>query len=413
MKQFKFFLFFIFIILIASAVNGFGESSSYTLGGSQNPLTSGVGESESYTFASTTDYQQSTESGASTTTYTFGQLTSSNEPEGDSPYEGPSRGGGGRSGPSIKVINFTVSPEILKYFIKTGQDKEKVISIENKGNESIIVELRESAGFIGVNEKSLDIPAYSTKTITILVSAMNEGPGIYSSQVTLTSGSVSKQVTLLVEIEDTNSPLDIIIDVIEEDKIIVNPTNISANMIIYDLQGNKELDVEIDYFIQDLDGNIIIHELETKKINSGENINKIIDLPDGLPIGDYILSVKTTYNGEKTFSGSIFKVVESKQENNTKYSEIISDLGQGLIFLYIGLSILAIFLLFFYYKHNKVLLMIIWTKHLLKKQDIYHAKKMFNQTAKVFSEIKFGGARKDKLKRKIKHLYHQINSKNS
>lgn len=413
MKQFKFFLFFIFIILIASAVNGFGESSNYTLGGFQNPISSGIGESESYTFVSTINYQQPIDSGASTTTYIFGQSTHSNEPEDDPPYEGSSGGGGGNRA-IIKVMDFDAYPEVLKYFIKTGQEKEKIITIENKGNESIIVELRESAGFIGVNEKSLDIPAYSIKTITLLVSAMNERPGIYSSQVTLTSGSVSKQITLLVEIEDTNSPLDIIVDVIEEDKIITNPTNISANLIIYDLQGNMELDVEIDYFVQDLDGNILIHELETKKINSGENINKIISLPDGLPVGDYILSVKTTYKGQKTFSGSIFKVVDSNSnKNQTVYSELISDFEQGLIFLYIGLGIVAVFLLFFYYEHNKILLMVIWTKHLLKKQDIYHAKLMFNKIAKVFSEIKFEGARKDELKIKIKHLYHQINSKNS
>lgn len=401
---------FVFIFLLASAVIAEeGESSSYEFDNSQTALSSGTGDSTSYILTFVLDYQQSTESGASTTNYVFNYDSSQGD---NSPYLGPSGGGSGGGGGrnTMESIDFNVSPETLKYFLKTGQEKEKTIIIENKGNESIIVQLRESAGYIGVSEKSITISAYSEKQITILVSAMNEDPGIYSSQITLTSSYMTKEVTLLIEIEEADSSFDVIVDVFEEDKIVVAPKNISANLIIYDLEGSKELNVIIDYFIQDLEGNIIVHESEYKTINSGENLYKNINLPEELSVGDYVLSVKTTYNNETAFSGSIFKVVASEEEKSTFYSEIVSGMGQGLIFLYIGLGILAVFLLFFYYEHNKIILMIIWTKHLLKKEDVYHAKLMFNKIAKRFSEIKFEGKRKDKLKRKIKTLYNKINN---
>lgn len=413
MKQKNFFLFLlIFLLATAVAYAEGGESSSYSFDDSEGAIASSEGESSSYSFVSIIPYNQPIEAYASSNSYVFSFSYSSEEEDDDAPYTGSSGGGGG-GGRKTSSVNFNVSPETLKYFLKTGQEKEKTISIENKGNESIEVEIKESAGYIGVDSRYITVPPYSVKQITILVNSRNENPGIYSSIITLSAGGVEKKVTLLIEIEDASSSLDVIVDVSEEDKVVVNPKNISASLVIYDLGGSSKMDVLIDYYIQDINGNIILHDSEQRKLNSGENIGKVVSLGEGLPVGDYVLSVKATYNGETAFSGSIFRIAESEElEEDNIYEDIVKSMGQSMIFIYIALGVVAVFLLFFCYYQNRIIIMILWTRHLVKNNDIYHAKKMYNKIASDFAGIKFEGRRKDRIKRMIKSLYSDIN-KNS
>ncbi|MCK5788938.1 MAG: hypothetical protein KAH32_08060, partial [Chlamydiia bacterium] len=90
---------FISIILIASAVLAEGgESSSYEFDDSQTVLSSGTGDSSSYILTFVLDYQQSTGSGASTTTYTFNPTYDVPDENNDIPYTAPSGGGTGGGG---------------------------------------------------------------------------------------------------------------------------------------------------------------------------------------------------------------------------------------------------------------------------------------------------------------------------
>ncbi|MCK5107461.1 MAG: hypothetical protein KAQ83_01930 [Nanoarchaeota archaeon] len=409
-NKITFFIFLTFLLANAVFVNA-DESSSYT-GESNEGLATGTSESTSYTLEFSIPYGQDTESGGASGSYYFGNFNGGLDIEED-PEDPPLSSSGGGSGggrTTTETPNFNVSPATLKYFLKEGNEKSKDITIENKGTEEITINLVESSGFIGVEAKSVTIGPGQTKKLFILVSAMNEKEGIYTSKIILSSGNLQREVILLIEIEKAQSDLDLLVDVFEEDKIIVNKGNISSSLVLYDLSGGKEINVTLEYFIQDLNGNVIISETENKIIDSGNSFEKNIELMDKLGAGDYVFSVKATAGDKSVFSGSLFKVVNSEEEKEVLLNIGIEDYSLILKF---GIFIFLFVFIIIIIETEKINLMIGLCEFNVKHKDFYHAKINYNKLAKMFKNHTFKKGQQEKIGNEIHNLHkHIVESEN-
>jgi hypothetical protein len=212
---------------------------------------------------------------------------------------------------------------------------------------------------------------------------------------------VEEEVTLLIEIEEKQSEIDVLVDVIEEDKILTNKKNISSELVLYDLEGKENLNVTLDYYIQDIDGNVLIHESEKMNVNSGTSFVKSLNFENELQEGDYIFSVKAS-SGEKTvFSGSLFKVTsEEEKEQLIK----INEKDYGLV-IRIGLFVFLLLIIILLYESERINLLMWLCEFNVKHKDFYHAKINYNKLVKIFNRHVFDKGKRERISKEIKKIH--------
>ncbi len=265
-----------------------------------------------------------TEVSYSSGTFVFNVTYFSNYSAGETPSEAgetPSGGGGGGA-----RIAFVIDKNQISVSMNPGQVKEERITITNTGSDIINIKIDNLfTDFIAKGEDTITLnPGESKKIPFYIVARVDTVPDLYLGKITISSGSVKKEVLIAVEVESKGILLDVRAEILDGYKKVLPGENILAEMRLFNLGGPEgRKDVLIEYMIRDYDNNTITIETESLAIQTQASFVKAIDIPEKTKTGNYVLYVRAIYNGYVASSSDNFEVVSSKATQREKVYIVI------------------------------------------------------------------------------------------
>ncbi|MBU3905171.1 MAG: hypothetical protein KJ906_03420 [Nanoarchaeota archaeon] len=273
------------------------------------------------------------------------------------PVYSPSPGGGGGGGSSTtkKNSSFSLDKDIIKVSMRQGDTKKEFIKIKNTDDVKldIKVDLTGLEDFIifpgGVGEYYFELEPGKEKTIQLIFSvSSDQKPETYFGKIVVNSGDLKSIITTILEVESVNAIFDVETHISERFREVPAGGILVAEVSLFNLERVGLTDVLVNYYIKDLEGNIILQEQETVGVETKVSYIKEFDIPIYLKTGDYLLYVSLDQDGIIASSSHAFKVVEI---NNLEW--ILSANG-GLFFLIGTVILLLLAVLFMIHEHRKL-----------------------------------------------------------
>jgi len=210
-----------------------------------------------------------------------------------------SPGGGGGGG---KIINsFTVNKEEFKLKLKQGEFRADEIKIKNTGTETSDFNITISPTLkelIKIGEKTFSLAPNQEKIIEItFIAEENLTPDLYLGEIIIESNGVKKQIFAAIEVESKEALFDVSVEIPSKYKYVLPGEEILFKVELFNLGEKKRVDIIVEYIIKDKEGNEILNEKETIAVETSASKIKILQIPENLKYGNYILYIKTTYNG--------------------------------------------------------------------------------------------------------------------
>jgi len=212
------------------------------------------------------------------------------------------------------VKSFDINKEEIQFSLRQGETKPEEITISNILDKKININL-EIIGlenFLGLSEKSLELGAGSSKTITLKATADEDAiPDLYIGRLIIEADNFKKETPISIEIESKKSVFGIKLEVPEKYLEISPGKEFLTNINLFRREGQGKFDILLNYDIKNEKGEIVVSEQETFSIDIQTGFVKTIYLPSDLKYGRYILYIKATHNGEVSSASTWFSVVGS------------------------------------------------------------------------------------------------------
>lgn len=223
-------------------------------------------------------------------------------------------GGGGGTTPSDdndttdipKGINFKVEPELFSVEMKKGTYYQQKLNVTNNG-------LREIS--IGIFVLSIDEFVFpETNIITLkpgesqnvrldIYISENRFSDVYVGKIIFQSSGLKREVGAILNIKERDALFDIKTEVLKK---YINPGGrIRANISLINLGSLRNFDVQLEYKIIDFDKNEYTVKKEDFAINQTYSNTFYLDVPEDIPLGNYLFYSKVSYE-EGNVSASSF-----------------------------------------------------------------------------------------------------------
>jgi hypothetical protein len=223
-------------------------------------------------------------------------------------------------GPSPLISNFTVDKEAIDVTLTPGDNEKRTLIVSNTGDTAldILIKLNNLDLFSkfpdGGMVYAIKLNKSETKTIEInFFASKDQKPGVYTGSISLTSVSIERIVAVAVEVESVKPLFDVKVEVPPEYKLLHPGEKVAAQLTLYNLGGTGRVDVDVNYGIKDLSGNVISSEHEIMAIETQLSTLKSFNLPTTIKPSDYIFYATVSYNDTIGTGSSMFKVVEVKK----------------------------------------------------------------------------------------------------
>lgn len=206
--------------------------------------------------------------------------------------------------------DFYVLPSFFASEFKKGQYSQKEILIVNNGSESLKINIviQNLSEFIFPETDSLIVGAGENKTLRLNIYASNyANPDVYFGSVLFISGSILKETKAILDIKDKHALFDIRAEVIK--RYVNIGSKVRANITIVNVGDLRNFDVSLEYKILDFEGKEYTLKKEDFAINQSFQGIFSLELPEDIPIGDYLFYAKV-YAGDVTASSYDTFVVE-------------------------------------------------------------------------------------------------------
>ncbi len=234
----------------------------------------------------------------------------------------PSGGGPPITGGPIVVakrLDFTIDKDFIKVVLKPDGIEKRLINISNTGDTDLTmtVNLKNLEDFLvfpgGVSEYTFDLGMGKAKSIQLnfFVSEEQE-PGVFPGEVVVTGDGIEKVITVVVEIESMEALFDIDVEIPQKYKEVLPGEEVLVQLIIYNVKRTGRVDVDVEYGLQDLAGNVIVSEHETLAVEMQVSIARSLDVPFDIEPGNYVLYATVKYDGTVGTGSDIFRAITKK-----------------------------------------------------------------------------------------------------
>lgn len=237
---------------------------------------------------------------------------------------------------------FEVGSILLKSVIKAGSSLDSQIRVINLQDSTTNFEIKVLGLEEGVStkEKSFSVPPRESKNVELVFSALNISEGIYVGNIEISSGEEKKFVPVVLEVESEDVLFDGSIGLYPTGKIFAGD-KINAEIKIFDLSRIGMSNIELNYFIKDFSGDMILSETENLVVENQISVTKSMMLPQDVEKKDYVFGVLIKYKNSVGTASSVFRIEE-------KEKILFSD--KNLIyFIILFVFVLLIFLIFIFY----------------------------------------------------------------
>ena len=224
----------------------------------------------------------------------------------------PSGGGGGSYTKPVGRL-FNVSVERIGVSVKHSEFATKNISITNFGRKSLDFDVKvkglEDMIIISPDQFSL-IPGESKEISLDFIAREDLVAEIYMGKLVFEAGGNIKEVPVFLEIGSKQALFDVDLELLHDRSEISLGEDLVAEIELSNMGETGRIDVEIEYFIKDMDGENVIYGEDTRAVETKLDFIKIFEMPASIELGQYALYVKVKYNGEVASASSWFFVVE-------------------------------------------------------------------------------------------------------
>ena len=221
-------------------------------------------------------------------------------------------GSGGRGGGRHETIewphpSFSASTRSITFTLVLGASDKKQISVTNTGNTDLDLSIAVSgeAASLLSSDSRLFIAEGGSAQITLQATSGTQ-PGASVGKVTISSGEVSKEVPVSIEVKIADVIFDVGLDLSRPE--IQQGKNLQTQITLFNLK-EKETDVQVTYLIKDLDGNVLFQSDQSLKVQKQLSYRKEYNTQN-LPGGTYVAIVEVLYKNGFAVSSQTFTITE-------------------------------------------------------------------------------------------------------
>jgi len=237
-------------------------------------------------------------------------------------------GGGGQSseGAAAKTPKgFYADTGIIKIALKQGEIKTYDLFIENKDDSNLRIDFDfgKLKKYVKTFDDYLILKGGEKKKVTFVFAiSVDEKPDLIVGNIMILSDINIKAVQTILEITSKEPLFDARLKIQEDYKKVAPGSNLPADITLTNLGDLMNIDVEMEYLIKDMEGNVIDLSHETFAIEKKKSFSKIFKLPSSLKEGDYVLYIKATYEDKITTASDFFSVRKPILESPYDYQGI-------------------------------------------------------------------------------------------
>lgn len=203
---------------------------------------------------------------------------------------------------------FEVDKNIIKTDIRQNRVEREIVKVSNPTDKDmdVSVYLTKKQDFLKVDDK-IKIAHGETKDLELVIAPTEENkPDTYTTQIVLEGGNTKIQIPFIINVQSELKLLDVEMEVYSEEAYPAG--NLITGLRINNLEQARSITVNIEWFIKDLNNNIIVKETGTADVETQVAMIKKIYLPRDMPLGDYVASAVATYDDSSAVASSMFSV---------------------------------------------------------------------------------------------------------
>lgn len=261
----------------------------------------------------------------------------------------PTSTGGGGGSSEDPDYSFNISTSTIGVSIKTGTiiTKEIIITNPSNNNQNFNIEIQGLENLVFVRPSEFSLGPKESRIIFLDFIAREDQPTeLYLGKLIFKSESKTKEVLIAVDVESQQELFDVDIHIPKDYLEIFPGKDLVAEIELLSMGDSDKIDVEIEYFIKDLSGNIINYHKDTRAVVTKLNFIETFHLLENIKPGRYILYVKVNYSGNVASASQWFSIIEESYPMKQK-------INQELLLLILGLAIIIISIIFVIINHKK------------------------------------------------------------
>ncbi|MAG08270.1 hypothetical protein CMO89_02260 [Candidatus Woesearchaeota archaeon] len=211
---------------------------------------------------------------------------------------------------------------LIKVLIKSNEFLNRSIRVMNIGSNASDIGVEASSSMeeiVSVKENSFVLKPGQTKVLPVIFSAFDKEkriehiPDVYIGKLNVKSGEHVKVVPLIVEIESKNILFDMNLNPLARERTIYSGDKVTIEVRLFNLEEIKPVNIEMEYYVKDLDGNTIISESETVVVQKQASFFKTINIPDNFKSENYVFTALAKYGSSTGTASYLFEVAQAEK----------------------------------------------------------------------------------------------------
>ena len=330
------------------------------------------------------------------------------------------------------IQDIDVDQILIKVLIKSKEFLNRTIRVMNIGTDisDIEIEVKGVEDIVNVEEKSFTLKPGQTKRISTRFSAFNEEkkiehiPDIYIGKLDVKSKDTVKTIPLIIEVESKNILFDMNLNPLARERTIYPGEKVTIEVKLFNLEEIKPVNIDMEYFVKDLEGNTIISESETVVVQNQASFYKTISIPENFRSENYVFIALAKYGSSTGTASYLFEVSgikEAAEAEKRTYFDIsqlcnrdpfcwVSFYTIILLFLALGASVYFFIGGWIYNKINSIFVNRYKKKLLVKKEEeLENKEKQQNEILELKQfEIEQKIKEEERKKRRFREFLHEV-----
>ncbi len=239
--------------------------------------------------------------------------------------------------------NLEIDQSLLRFFIKGGDNLNKEIKITNLG-ENKELKIVTNLDIVKLDKEKLYLNSGEIENLKVNINSQSYNPGVYSGKISLIYGKDKKDIPIIIEIESKNPLFDVNLNIPERE--IKAGNDLILDIAAFNLMNEINTKVNLNYFIKDLDKNVISDFNEEVIIKDRDSYSRGIFIPNNINPGRYIVGIVINYGNSYGTTSYFFNVIEQEEGFVEKLKE------KPIYLVLFSLAILIILILSTYFHYH-------------------------------------------------------------
>lgn len=202
---------------------------------------------------------------------------------------------------------YGIQSESLEITYTAGQDGERTFSILNPNDNDMAFAayLLNLDGIIGLDENEFTIPARTEYKLKLKY--IGSEPGEYTGELVIESNNLVRKVAVAVSVAENMNDVGLVLDYPSIFNEVCRGCEIGFSINL----ESEEKNFKAVYTIKDFEDNVMFRKNEVISVKDLPYY-KVIELPDDMEEGSYVLFVAVNTEGKTQVASHLFNVVRSE-----------------------------------------------------------------------------------------------------